>query len=72
MFAYAGANTQVTIEAQGVGTFIGNSTITWSQNGNVVLKGQGQRDLTFTTGASAPKQQIHADDKLLNAGYAHQ
>jgi len=56
-----GPNTQVTIEAQGVGTFIGHSTITWSQNGNVVSKGQGQRDFTFTTGPIGTETQIHVE-----------
>jgi hypothetical protein len=53
-----GANTQVTIEVQGVGTFIGNSTITWSQNGKVVSQGVGQRSFTFTTGAIGTETQI--------------
>ena len=53
-----GPNTQVTIEAEGVGTFIGNSTITWSQNGKVVSQGVGQRSFTFTTGAIGTETQI--------------
>ncbi|HUD02870.1 MAG TPA: hypothetical protein VMR46_02510 [Candidatus Paceibacterota bacterium] len=53
-----GPNTQVTIEVQGVGTFIGNSTITWSQNGTVVSQGVGQHDFTFTTGAIGTETQI--------------
>ena len=53
-----GPNTQVTIEAQGVGTFIGNSTITWSQNGKVVSQGVGQHTFTFTTGAIGTQTQI--------------
>ncbi|MGC9602426.1 MAG: hypothetical protein ABSE76_01645 [Minisyncoccia bacterium] len=53
-----GPNTQVTIEVQGVGTFVGNSTITWSQNGTVVSQGVGQRDFTFTTGSIGTETQI--------------
>jgi hypothetical protein len=54
-----GPNTQVTIEAQGVGNFLGNSTITWSINGKVVLQGVGARDLTFTTGALGTQTRVH-------------
>jgi hypothetical protein len=43
-------NTQVTIEAQGVGTFLGDSTITWTKDGKVSLHGAGERVFTFTTG----------------------
>lgn len=46
-----GPNQQVSIEAQGVGTFLGDSTITWSKNGKVVLTGVGERVFSFTTGA---------------------
>jgi hypothetical protein len=54
-----GPNTQVTIEVQGVGTFLGNSTITWSVNGKVVLKGVGVRDLTFATGNLGTQTKVH-------------
>lgn len=53
-----GPNTQVTIEAQGVGSFVGDSTITWSQNGKVVLSGVGERLFTFTTGALGTQTRI--------------
>jgi hypothetical protein len=56
-----GPNTQVTIEAQGVGTFVGDSTIIWSQNGKVVSQGVGQRDFTFTTGPIGSATQIHVE-----------
>jgi len=56
-----GPNTQVTIEAQGVGTFLGNSAITWSENGKVISKGVGQRDFTFTTGALGTQTRIHVE-----------
>ncbi len=54
-----GPNAQVTIEAQGVGTFLGNSTITWSLNGKVVSSGVGVRDFTFTTGSLGTQTRVH-------------
>lgn len=54
-----GPNTQVTIEVDGVGSFVGDSTITWSQDGKVASKGVGQRNFTFTTGALGSQTHIH-------------
>jgi hypothetical protein len=54
-----GPNTQVTIEAQGVGTFLGDANITWSVNGKVVLQGVGERDLSITTGALGTQTKVH-------------
>ena len=54
-----GPNTQVTIEAQGVGTFLGDATITWSVNGKVVSSGVGTRNFSFTTGALGTQTKIH-------------
>jgi hypothetical protein len=46
-----GPNEVVHIEAQGVGSFIGESNIVWSRNGTRELAGVGERTFTFTTGA---------------------
>ncbi len=46
-----GPNQSVVIEVQGVGQLLGNSTITWSNNGTVVQKGTGLSRYSFTTGA---------------------
>ncbi|MES2203118.1 MAG: hypothetical protein V4474_02250 [Patescibacteria group bacterium] len=46
-----GPNQQTLIEVDGVGNFIGDSTITWSVNGKVIQKGIGATRFTFTTGA---------------------
>jgi hypothetical protein len=54
-----GPNTQVTIEVQGVGTFLGNSTITWSVNGKVVSSGVGVRQLSLSTGALGTQTRVH-------------
>ena len=54
-----GPNTQVTIEAQGVGTYLGDSTISWSVNGKVVSSGVGVRDFTFATGGLGTQTKVH-------------
>ena len=40
----------VSIEAQGVGSFIGNATITWEKDGKVAASSVGGTVFTFTTG----------------------
>ena len=45
-----GPNETVRIEAQGIGTFLGDATITWRINGTAVLSGAGERILDFTVG----------------------
>ncbi len=54
-----GPNTQVTIEVQGVGSFVGDATITWSVGGKVVSSGVGQRDFSFTTGSLGTQTRVH-------------
>lgn len=46
-----GPNQAVRIEVQGIGTFLGDSTITWQKDGVTALSGAGERVFTFTTGA---------------------
>lgn len=48
----------VYVEVQGVGTFLGNSTITWSVNGKTFSSGVGQRTFSFTTGALGQTTQL--------------
>jgi hypothetical protein len=50
---------QVTIEAQGVGGFLGDATITWQRDGKEVLSGVGERRLTFAVGALGTATRIH-------------
>lgn len=45
-----GPNETVYIEVNGVGSFLGNATITWSKDGTVVSSGVGQSTYSFTTG----------------------
>jgi hypothetical protein len=54
-----GPNTQVTIEAQGVGSFLGDADIAWQENGATALEGVGARDFTFTTGPLGSKTTVH-------------
>jgi hypothetical protein len=46
-----GPGDTVKIEVQGVGTFIGDSTITWKIDGSTARSGIGERSLTFVAGA---------------------
>jgi len=54
-----GPNEQVSIEAQGVGGFLGNANVTWSQDGKTVKSGVGESTYTFTTGALGKQTTIH-------------
>jgi len=53
-----GPNQQVTIEAQGVGSFLGSAELTWTQDGKVMLDGIGERIYTFTTGPLGQKTTV--------------
>lgn len=44
-----GPHAPVNIEVQGVGTFLGDATITWNLNGKRILSGTGERIFSFTT-----------------------
>lgn len=55
-----GPNQQVRIVAQGIGSFLGDATITWAQNGKTVLSGVGETDFSFTTGALGTQTHIQA------------
>lgn len=54
-----GPNQSVSIEVQGIGTFLGSATITWQVNGKAVLSGVGERTVTFTTGALGNETDVH-------------
>jgi hypothetical protein len=51
---------EVRIEVQGVGTLVGDATITWRVNGAVVLSGPGERVITLTAGALGSRTTISA------------
>src|SRR4051812_33593125 len=44
-----GPSTSVAIQVEGVGNFIGNSTITWTLDGKTALQGTGANKFSFTT-----------------------
>ena len=58
-----GPNQTVTIEAQGVGSFMGEADISWSRDGAVVKRGIGERTFAFTTGALGERTtiRVHID-----------
>lgn len=56
-----GPNQQVTIEAQGVGTFLGDATITWRKDGKVVKTGAGERSYAFVTGSLGSVTNLRVD-----------
>jgi hypothetical protein len=49
----------MSIEAQGVGGFLGDSNITWQQDGRTVLSGVGERLFTFTAPKIGGVTRIH-------------
>ncbi|HVV38789.1 MAG TPA: hypothetical protein VHD31_00490 [Candidatus Paceibacterota bacterium] len=54
-----GPNQLTTMEVQGVGTFLGDATITWQVNGKTVLSGVGQKTFSFTTGDLGVTTRVH-------------
>ena len=53
-----GPRETVLIEVQGVGSFLGSATITWSQDGKVVKSGVGERSYAFTAGALGTRSTV--------------
>ncbi len=54
-----GPNQTVSIQVQGVGQFLGNSDITWQQNGTTVDSAHNQMTFSFTTGGVGVGTRIH-------------
>jgi hypothetical protein len=48
----------VLIEVQGVGTFLGDATITWQQDGKTVKSGAGESSFSFVAGALGSKTSV--------------
>jgi len=53
-----GPGERVTIEAQGVGGFLGDARIVWQENGKTTLSGVGERSFTFTVGGVGTQTRI--------------
>lgn len=56
-----GPNQEVTITVEGVGTFLGDATLTWSVDGAVAKQGAGERTFTLTTGALGSRTVVRVD-----------
>lgn len=63
-----GPNQQITIEAQGIGTFLGDSAITWQQDGKTVQSGTGLRSYSFVTGGIGSVTQVRVDIRSSSDG----
>ncbi len=63
-----GPGQTVTIEAQGIGTFLGDATITWQKDGTVVQSGVGLRSYSFITGGIGSVTQVRVDIKSASDG----
>lgn len=61
-------NQLVAIEAQGVGSFIGDATITWTQDGKIVKSGAGERNFSFTAGGLGTRSVIKVTINSATAG----
>jgi hypothetical protein len=53
-----GPHELVTLTAEGVGTFLGDSVITWRQDGEVMKTGPGEQTFSFTTGPLGSRSRI--------------
>ncbi len=56
-----GPNQTVTIEAQGIGTFLGDAVISWKKDGKAVQSGPGVRTYSFATGGIGSVTQVRVD-----------
>ncbi|MBP7770509.1 MAG: hypothetical protein KA066_01195 [Candidatus Pacebacteria bacterium] len=56
-----GPNQTVTIEAQGIGAFLGDATISWQKDGTTAQSGTGLRTYTFVTGGVGSVTRVRVD-----------
>jgi hypothetical protein len=63
-----GPNQTVTIEAQGIGAFLGDASITWQKDGKTVQAGAGLRTYSFITGGIGSVTQVRVDIKSSTNG----
>jgi hypothetical protein len=54
-----GPNEQVTIQARGIGGFLGDANITWQQDSKTVLSGAGESSFSFTTKGVGVPTRVH-------------
>ena len=58
-----GPNQSVTIEAQGIGAFLGDASITWTKDGKAAQSGAGLRAYSFVTGSIGSVTRVRIDIK---------
>jgi hypothetical protein len=63
-----GPQQQVSLTIQGVGSFLGSATITWSQNGKIVSSGVGNSQFTLVSGQLGTKTVVHVTIKSPTQG----
>jgi hypothetical protein len=63
-----GPNQSVSIQIQGVGTFLGEAAITWQLNGKTVKTGTGERSYSFTTGAVGSQSRVYVSINSASQG----
>jgi hypothetical protein len=63
-----GPNQTVTIEAQGIGAFLGDAAIAWQKDGKTVQSGAGLRTYSFVTGGIGSVTQVRVDIKSSTNG----
>lgn len=66
-----GPDAPVYIEAQGVGSFLGNSTITWTENGSVASTGVGDANFQLTTGPVGTATTVHVEIDSSQGTFTH-
>ena len=63
-----GPNQTVVVEVEGIGTFLGDSAISWQKDGKVVQSGAGLRTYSFVTGALGSVTTIRIDIRPSTGG----
>lgn len=63
-----GPGETVTIEAQGIGSFLGDATISWQKDGKVAQSGAGLRTFSFVAGGIGSVTQVRVDIKSATEG----
>ena len=66
-----GPGQTVTISVEGVGSFLGDASITWWQNGKVALSGAGASDFSFTAGALGVQTRVQVQIVSSQGTFTH-
>jgi hypothetical protein len=63
-----GPGQTVTIEAQGIGAFLGDAAITWTKDGKAAQSGAGLRSYSFVTGSIGSVTKVRVDIRSSSNG----